>query len=313
MANFTKIPFLTPIKFVPATATPGKNFDDDWAYNQIKRWENKACFKQKWQFGDETKLQVTSTILPDKLKVYNKAGQIVNDFEWIPIAVSGTTAGTVYELTLQLDTGIPGALPSGIYWLYQEVTNGGSYLAKFISEPIDLRAVHNNTSIIEYTNSENTQDVYFGATEIIYNARIEAQVCEFLPESETSDYIDQVHNAQILSATPFRNFKLLIGNAPGVADYIADLLNRIFCLDSVRINGKLFTKVSGAKWEPQRTKGYPLAGWAIDITETITLSSLEYNDVDPLLPGVVTAYDINESLYGGTTGTDLHIIDIEQT
>lgn len=314
MSNFTNIPFLNPIKFVPSTTTPGKNFDDDWAYNQIKEWEMRVCYHQKWQFGDETPLQIISTVLPDKLKLYNRLGAIVKDFEWIPVASSGTTAGTVYETTVNIDDdggGSPVALPAGIYWLYQEVTTG-SYQAKFISEPIELRVTHKNTSVIKYTNSENAQGVYFGVTDIVFLKRMECQLCEFLPDSDQSQYIDQIRNAQNLTGQPFRTWKLLFANAPGITDYEIDLSNRILTLDSVRYNDKLITKVSGAKWEVNRTKGYPMAGWGIEVTETINLTGLQYNDLDQVIPGVVTAYDIDEDLYGTTDNNDIHILDTEQ-
>lgn len=313
MANFTDIPFLNPIKFVPATDTPGVHFDDDWAKNQIKEWEMQVCWRQKWQFEDETPLHIKSTVTPSDLQVYDRNGNVVNEIEWTLVAASGTTAGNIYELTLQLDTGTGGDLPAGVYWLYQEVTNGGSYLCKYLSEPIDVRVSHKNTSLFTYTNSENTQGVYFGKTEVVFNMRIEAKLSEFSPGSDTTDYIDQSRNAYILSGTPFREWKLLIGNAPGVTDYTADLLNRIFCLDTVRIDGKLFTKVNGAKWEAQRVKGYPLAGWSLDVTESVNLTGLQHSDTDPLVPGVTTAYDINDDLYGSTTGSNIHIIDKETT
>lgn len=313
MANFTKIPFLNPIKFVPSVTTPGKNFDDDWAYNQIKLWEKRVCWKQKWQYGDETPLIMISTVLPDKLKLYDKNSAIIKDFEWVPI-LAGGSAGMVYKTTVNIDSfgGGPTTTPTGVYWLYQNVEYG-SYHKEFISEPIELRAVHKNTSIVRYKNSENTQDVPFGASDIEFVSRLECQLSEFLPDSDMSDYIDQLHNAQILDGIPFRTWKLLVGNAPGVTDYTVDLMNRIFTLDSVRLNDKLITKVSGAKWEPQRTKGYPLAGWAIEVTETINLSSLELNDLDPVIPGVVVVYDIDEDLFGETSGNNVRVIDTEQT
>lgn len=313
MADFSKIWLLNPIKFVPATNVPGLNFDDDWAYNQIKEWQKKVCWHQPWINGFETKLCMTSTITPEKLKIYNGSGTLVNQIDWLPVLTS-VGAGNVYICTLQLDTDQDDQiLPEGLYYGYQQVTNGGSYNWLTITEPIEKRKALRNTSTITYTNSTNAQGIPFGAMTdpLIFTALLESQLLDFLPESDTADYVNQSHDGVILSGVPYRGFKLKVANAPGNPDYVIDLYNRILCLDTVRHNTMLITKVTGAKWEPQRAPGYPLAGWAIDVIPSVNAEALEYNTLDPLIPGIVVVFDENEDLFGGANGPLVLTTDVK--
>lgn len=313
MANFTKIPLLNPIKFVPATTTPGLNFDDDWACKQIKSWQKKAYFKQKWVETFTTPLVMESTIAPTDLKVY-KGGAIVGTLTWNPVYAAVPPAGTLYLLTLDLDT-IIAVQGEGIYYLYGEVTNGGSYMYAYISEPIHVKKTPwPVTSVVTYAHNKNAQGVYFPVYDnLVFRLLVEAQVCDFLPDSDTYDYVNQNHDPRILGGVPYRKFRLLVANAPGVADYLVDLLNRIFCLNTVTINGMEYVKENGAKWDPQRTHGYPLAGWVLDILPAINVDSLEYNDVSPIIPRPVVVFDEDNEPFGGNSGNSVRILELQDS
>lgn len=312
MANFTNISFLSPFKWVPVNSTLN-HFDEQWNYDQIKSFEVKKCYKQKWQFGDETPQQMVSTVAPSDLKVYNSSKVLVKSIPWTLIS-NGGSLGNLYECIVNLDSdgGSPAtSLPAGTYYLYQQCTLL-SYNYEVISEPIEVKTFHPNTRVITYSNSKNDFGCYFNfGTK--FKVRVEIDLTDFEPDNETFSYVDQIHNNQILSGTPFRKWKLSVGRAPGVADYVADLLNRIFVCDTVRIDGKLFCKVQGAKWEPNRVKGYPMAGWTLEVTEQINLSGLQYNDGTPLAPGIVLGYGIRTPLFSKEPGTQIQIEDYQQT
>ena len=76
MANFSEISFANGIKFYKNTTTPGIHLDDDFAVNQIKSFERKICYWQKWQTNDSTTLQLRTTIAPASVKVYTGEGVI---------------------------------------------------------------------------------------------------------------------------------------------------------------------------------------------------------------------------------------------
>jgi hypothetical protein len=309
MANFTNIPFLTPIKFYKNGNT-GIHLDDSFSYNQIKSFQTKVCYKYKWQIGDITPIQITSTVAPSPVLVYSGDGNLVTgiSFAWTMVGTGGALGINLFECVINL-----GTLPTDkTYFLYFKAELL-SYKAEFVSEPIFVKTLHDNTLGFKYRNSVNKLGVYF-STGIEYLFRCEAGIMEYLPEIEGFDYVDQIRNAKILEGVPYDSFKLYIGKAPGVADYIIKILNYIFACDHVEIEGMQYVKSVGEKWEPTRAKGYPQAGWATTITPAINMSSLQFNDNgNPLTPGIVTAYNIDTNLFSDEPITTIQIIEITTT
>ena len=306
--NYTSIPFLSPVKFYKNTPTPGVHLDDDFACQQIKGWQMQYHYQQKWKFGDSTKIQITSTIAPSSMKVYDNLGMITGtSFVWTLVGSGGSLGVNLYECMINLD-----ARSAGFYHLYFECTLL-SYSAKFVSEKIHLSASHPNTMVFNYKNSVNNFGVYF-STGIDFNFRCEAGVMEYQPESEGKDYIDMIHDVKILSSVPYDTFKLWIGEAPGVPNYVIKILNYIFACDYVSIEGMQFTKPVGEKWEATRVKGFPQTGWATTIIPSVNTSSLQYNDLSGgLTPGIVTAYNIDTNLFSTEPVEIVHITESTTT
>jgi len=310
ITNFTKIPLVNPVKFVPNTANPAWGFDNNWYYNQIKEWELKRTYYQKWMFGLTTPLQVWSTVAPADAEIYNCAKELVLTIPWTQVGTSDV--GNIYELILNLDEdGNSDPMPVGVYYIYTRFHLLG-YDYSIISEPIHLAVSHPCTNTITYTHSENTQDFFPSLLSTPFKILLEADMINFQPGREVSDYVNQLHNVTLLDGVPFREFQLAVGRAPGVADYVVDILNRITCCDMWSFNGMLFSIPGGSKWEPTRIKTWPMSGWVIDVSPAVNATSLEYNQGGPVAPGLVTAYDINNDLFGGT-GTNVPITDYTQS
>jgi len=311
MANFTDIAFLNPIKWYKNTNTPGMHLDDDFAYNQIKVFETKYCYSQKWQTNDETPLQIVSTVAPSPVKVYTSGGVITaTEFPWTLVGTSGTLGVNLFECNIDFSM-----LAEGFYYFYFECTLL-SYSAKFVSEKQNVRTFHKLTTLFTYKNSKNKHGVYFN-TGIRLNFRCEAGLMDYQPESEGKDYVDQIFNTTLLSATPYDTFKLYIGEAPGVPNYIVKILNYIFACDYVLLrrnlteSGLQYVKPIGEKWEATRVKGFPQFGWATTIQPAINQTGIQYNDNAPALtPGIVTAYNIDTNLFSTDPVEIVHIIDI---
>lgn len=301
MANYFNVPLCWPFKMVPSTDTPNavSDFDGAWACEQIKSFETRAYYKQKWKRSETTKLQIESSIAPEDLKVYDGNGEVKKSFEWS--AVFSGLSYTIYEITFDISD-----IDPGIYYLYQEVTFG-SIDWKAISEPVWSKDVWPNTLSFIYKNSFNDFDVAW-TTGIQMRFRCEAGIMDFEPQRGATDYVDQLVNKKVLSGYPSRQFKLYIGTARGVAPYVVDILNRIFDCDYVNIEGVLYT-ADNDKWEITRVKGYPLIGAAIDIAPSINKRSLQFVDTAPLAPGIVVAYQI-ETAFFGKTG-NVNIIEVE--
>jgi hypothetical protein len=311
MANFSELSFANGVKFYKNTSTPGIHLDDDFAVNQIKSFERKICYWQKWQTNDSTKLQLRTTIAPASVKVYTGKGVLTEyEFAWTLVASGGALGVNLYECLIDFSS-----LPEGFYHLYFECTLL-SYSVKFVSEKQWVKAEHKNTLLFTYKNSYNKNKVYW-ITGIEMNFRCEAGIMDYQPESDGSDFIDQIHDFTILEATPFDTFKLYIGEAPGVPNYVAKILNYIFSFDSVRIRkdltqeGLLYTKPVGEKWEATRVKGFPQYGWATTIHPSVNQMALQFNDNNELEPGIIVAYDIDTNLFSTEPVEIVHITDIE--
>ena len=311
MGNFTDISFLNGVKWYKNTATPGIHLDDDFAVNQIKGFERRICYAQKWQTNDITTLQIVSTVAPLPVKLYTSLGvNTTTTFAWT-ITGTSTLGITLYECVIDFSTITP-----GFYHFYFEC-NLLSYAAKFVSEKQDIRASHTNTLLFTYRNSKNALGGYFN-TGWTPNFRCEAGLMDYQPEIEGKDYVDQMHDSVILSATPFDRFKLHIGEAPGVPNFIVKTLNFLFACDYVNIRkdltqiGLQYVKPIGEKWEATRIKGFPQFGWATTIEPAYAASGIQFNDGGfPLAPGIVTAYDIDTNLYSLEPVQIVHVTDIQ--
>lgn len=301
------IPFLNPIKFVPNTATPGyPHFDSDWFVNQIKSFETKAIYYQKWQIGDSTPIQVESSIIPDDAIIYDCNHVSVKTIQFAKTADGEDLGKSVYEAQINLDT-----LPvNSVYYIYLRSAYAGIQF-EAISEPIKLATLWPDTVYFSCKNSNNDFGVIF-TTGVEFNFRCEAGIMDFTPENESTDYVDQIHDIEILSETVYRTFKLYIGDERGVAPWVIDLMNRITACDYWEAENMQYTKNTGAKWEITRVKPYPMVGAAIEIIPSQNVSGLQFFDNGDLVEGMVMAYNIDTNFFG-TVEDDIHIIDIEQT
>lgn len=300
MPKNSRIPLLNPFKFVPNQKEKGLHFDDDWWCRQIRDWEMRVQYVQKWQRGDHTKLQMESRIAPKPMLIYNMQSEVVKEIEWQ--AVFNNSLTSFYELDFNVDD-----LPDGRYCNYQEV----SLLEineQYISEPYDLRDKHYNTRWITYTNTYNDWDVAF-TTGVEFGFRCEMDIMDPDFKRERSAYANQRRRVHTTSGTPYRSFKLYVGDARGVAPWVVDLLNRIFVCNEIRIDGKQYESDLESEFEVTRAKGYPLIGASIDIVEVDDRAS-SFGATNELAPGIVTAYNIETAFFGA--GTLVPITDIEK-
>lgn len=286
---------------VPSTATPGIHFDDDWACNQVRSWEMKRYYQQKWKKSDTTKLQIESSIAPETLKVLSKHGAVLKAFTWT--AVVTEIAYKIYETTFDISD-----LSEDVYYLYQRVAFG-SIDWKYISEPINSKTSWPRTLLFTFKNSFNDQDVAWTATGIEMKFRCEADIQDPDFPRDRAAYVNQTRDVYNLSGVPYNAFKLVIGDAPGVAPYIVDILNRIFCCDSIDIEGLKYQSDEGSKWEVNRIKGYPMIGAQIDIVPAVNKTSQQSADTTPLSSGIVMAYNIETTFFG--PGSLVPITDVE--
>lgn len=320
MANIFEIAFACGVRFYPESATPGKHFDDDWLYNRLLNYETKVNYFQKWQKDDVIPIQALSTFSTVVFKIYNLSGSVAESFNATLICQGPANAYGVYHANIELDS-----LSEGIYFIIAESTMLASTF-RYISEPISVKTKHIGTSVFKYSNTFNDFGIVFTATDLSNNLyqptflfRCEAAIKDFLPQRVRSSYQDQILNVTTLSATPYRQFKLFIGNEKGVAPWVLDLLNRIFCCDTVLIDHqgagvyKQYETPDGAKWETNLVNGYPLMGGDIDLVEAKNQSSLQQSS-DVLNVGDQNAVYLIDNTGGETGDSDTdNIIEVQTT
>lgn len=301
MSNHVNFPFLLPFKFVPRSTNPGPHFDDAWTCEQIKSFQKAAYYKQKWGRSDTTTLQIESTIAPNAMLLYDERAVVVKTFDWTLIFTGPNYK--IYQLVFDISD-----KPEGVYWIYQQV----QLMAinwEVLSEPIHSKTTWPNTMKIDYKNSFNKDGVAW-TTGLQMSFRVEAAIMDMNPEAEATSYINQIRDSMILDGTAYRTYKLYIGEAPGVAPWVMDLLNRIFICDYVMIEGKKYTRESGAKWEITRQKNYPLVGGSLEIVESANADGLQFSETTPLAPGIVVAYNMQTAFFG--PGALVPVADVEE-
>jgi hypothetical protein len=311
MSNYLNIPLIWPFKMVPVLSSPGIHFDDSWAHEQIKGFEMKQRYFQKWITSETTPLQIETTSLPENLKVYNKEGAVIKQFVWTQVGIASSSAmiyRTIYDVS---------DITEKIIFISQKAVFGINERMWF-SEPIKLGTKWPGTILFKYRNSYNSQDVAWTAEADFYMYfRCEAGIMNFDPKNDITSYVDQIKNRKTLSGYPFRVFKLFVGDVFGMPPYMVDILNRIWCCDTVYLtdkkgeNERQYETMEGSAWEPNHVKGSPWMGASIDITPTGNASSNQFNDLSSAAPAIIVTYQIVAKFFGGEQKVQLEDIETE--
>jgi hypothetical protein len=257
-----------PIRFIP------EGESDLFLINQ----ENK-CYFQKWKNTDSTKLQILSDF-PDitiDIRDYNTNEIVLSlNVAEIPINLIGQTF-KCYEVLFDFSL-----LTDGQYYAELTYSSISTDPVTLFSEPFDVQADHPGTMLFKYTNSENNYSIIFD-TDIEFDFRVEGTIKEFTPVSDDVIYNDQKRNVTLLNSVPYRSWKLYIGNAPGLPDWVLDKVNRIMSVDQKNIDDVDFEKVEGEKWEQVRQVEYPFSGMSIEImpVENVFLQRIKTGDNPP--------------------------------
>lgn len=97
----------------------------------------------------------------------------------------------------------------------------------------------------------------------------ESHIKEYEPSAEAERYDDQVWDSVTLSSTPYRTFKLFIGDDYGVPDYVVEKINRYLACDHVYLDGKEFTINGKSKIDMQHNKFYGFIGASVELREAL--------------------------------------------
>lgn len=256
MANPIYIPLLNPIRLMQDGHKYHKPFIES-----ILSFESEACYFQPFNNLDNIRFQI---VHEDQLgftaSVIDLDGNVIKS---IPVMGDNQVGGMLYTFFRGDFSGIP----EGYYLI--KVTESTNDII-FYSEPIEIKPLHQNTILIEYTHDQNDFGMYFTdgvSNPVKYYLRVQGGLTNdsFTPGSKSDAFINDDYNVVLLESKPYSTQKLKIGDSKGVPNWVADKINRIFSCSTVRFNGQQWTKTDGAKMEATREDIYPMAGWTIEV------------------------------------------------
>ncbi|HVX01272.1 MAG TPA: hypothetical protein VHA52_12680 [Candidatus Babeliaceae bacterium] len=246
-------------------------------------FQDSTLWRQPWQNNDIIKIQIQADIPDFKLCLYNCERKKVFESNFEERETNWKEEGMeVYESSIDLSS-----ILEDEYYIAITYLNWPFY----ISDPIEVSSNFENTMFFEYSNRKNKGSVAFD-TEIVFGLRCPAVLQDFQPQSDDTIYIDQNRNTTLLDSVPFSTWKLIVGDAYGVPDYIAQNLNFVFSLSDVKIDGRFFSKVDQAKFQRTGNRLYQLAGWEIEVIE-----SEESNDLINDQINVPAVYGFDKTVY----------------
>lgn len=307
MANTINIPHINPLKLVQknVSANPKYNFKhlDAALYpEQLLNFQQRNNYLQKFQTTESIVIQFNSTFGPFACRLVNCDNDVIATGTVTQITTDYYVAPTyAYKAVLDLAT-----VPDGVYQFELLVGSGGSQVI-FESEEILVKEKHINSMCFEYTNSTNDFGAIFQNGET-FTFRVEAILREFSPGSNDVVFEDEPANLIKLSSSPFRTFKLSVGAAQGVPDWVADKLNRIFGCDTVLLDGKAFTRNEGAKLEANGETNSALRGWSLELRESKAREGVTVENNIPQDNSIVVIYNIEDSFFGDLGNNQTTII-----
>jgi hypothetical protein len=129
--------------------------------------------------------------------------------------------------------------------------------------------------LAEYRNSFNEHNVLFEEVDFKFQLRFTAAITEMSPKTDIEVYEDQPKNQTLLSATPYREWRLVVGgNGFLVPEWIADKITRALSCDEFELDGHGYTLQENGL-DASRIDKYPLQSWSVVLRDTINNDSVE--------------------------------------
>ena len=212
------------------------NFDNDWKL----RFQIQADYCQKFATTDKPRVQYVLSA-DSLLKPFIEVNGVVTQQE--SLTLNQTDDFIVKEVVLNLASIQPG---SEVLLFFAENDSSVHELESLflVTDETD------DTVLIEYTNRRNEFDTIF-STNSLFQFRVEGA---FLPqdytfESQSENFRDQRHVAKTLSGYPIEKKTLSLGGGFGVPRWVASLINNIFSLSNVYVNGDRMVRDEGGSVE----------------------------------------------------------------
>jgi hypothetical protein len=306
MANIIEIPKLNSLKWytqsdftqiagVPsvggynlATFNPNHNFknvDEDFFPNILPSWIGSTRYLKPIQQGDVIANQFigkNTTNIKYRVALINCESKIVKQLDATQRTVL-PSGNRIYNFEMHMYD-----VPEGEY-----VLQILKYITSmevdprfvFMSEPFHVKQIHENTSLIHYTNSFNDKNVFYDISSgQKFMTRVYGALVEMQPQSEFEYYENQRAQSLVLNPKTYRtyNFQLGLGDK-FIPEHEIEQLNLVFECDSVHVNGIKVTRLDGAQFEIARDEKVAKFAASLKVQETEFMDSLEVADTNDLL------------------------------
>ena len=180
------------------------------------------------------------------------------------------------------------------------------------SEWFNLADEWYDTFLFEYSDTANKYNTYFSPT-FSPKIRVEANFLPLLPQSESTDYVDDIHDVEMLDGTTWDQLTLVLGGksivpgeSQGIPDWMARKLNYILLLNNCVIENVKYSKAKQENIEPILTKFMPLNVYTIDMVPSMATTGLVYEDT-PITSQTSFAATVDASSFGIDGGDIINI------
>lgn len=296
---FLEVPHLNPINFVDKNRELLTNYNfkhfDAWKdCEQQLPFETKKCYYQKWQNNDIVHLQVKANFSPIRIKVRNETGLVVLSQVMDIVRTIGSTIYFQAQIGFD-DTNI---FPEGSYSM--EIIAGDPVLITLVSEKFYVSENHEDTLLFKYSNNFN--DLILWETGIEMNFRVEGVIPFEAPDSIRTVYTDQRNSAATVRGDAYRKYRLYVGTAAGMPNWVIDKVEDIIDQNNLDIDNKPFAPASGATWNTKKIERYPWAEWNIEMREANNRRSKRFETSGLQEKKVVIEYIVEGKLFGPVEG-----------
>lgn len=266
-----------------------KHFATDWWQSCLKTYEryNKFYSPQKpeyfikKQFDDNVTIQlgIPTTATP-VLRIYRYN---TNVYTTITGTITSTTlSGDIDSLgnplkKVQYSFNISSYVTDEDYYYFVFYYTIGAVNSELvISEPMWIKQTHEDTILMQYTNSENAFDIAFSLNPV-FSIRIDGSLkYKGKPTFNRVFFRNQKTDLRQLQLKVIELYQLIIGIDEGVNDLLVNKIAHAFRCDTILIDNKAFLLSEGAEFEPTPFGSlYPMMTLAIELEQYDNRDSTE--------------------------------------
>lgn len=304
MDLFFYIPEINPVIFVDEARAleAGYNFHflEDWHFTErFMPWQSSGAYSQIWQTDDIVVLQFESMLDPVILEVLNNEGNaVITNAALVGLPhtyISGLYSYDVQQSLAGLSTG---------YYTFRLSAGDGVSKKTFRSSCQYISAEAIPTSIkMEYWHEGRTfhKDVMW-VTGLKMQYRTYGYL-GFLDIQRTDVYHrDQQWITELLSAKRAKQYPFYVGDEFGIPDEHYNIIDHIWGVDHVTLDGRLFGLADGAKVEAiDAGADYPKRGFKFIVEDGLNRNSRIFSATADTNKKIMAQVFVDSKAFGDTS------------